>query len=172
MKRLLVYGVILLQIVIISGIAWQDTLIDEYGQSIQLLQDQQDPLKYNSLFEFGSMRMEYEINTIPHEKWDISEEIHYQEVIHVLLEENENGYYEVIKAANDKVEPSSDQIVLQAKYNYTDSITDNHRVQYGFEEIHGEVDEYQHLDSGKQWVVTVKVAPWNQNKVVAIENKE
>src|SRR5690625_680614 len=94
--------------------------------------------------------------------------ISHNKKVYVLLAENEDGYYNVQKASTKKMKASEDQVVLPGKYSYQGPY--NHDVDYNFEKIPKE--KHEHISERKLLLLTVKVAPWGQKRIVEVEQME
>lgn len=169
MKRILFYVVVFFQVAVIAVLSWQYFLIAQYGKSIDLLLEKRE----YPLFEYGDYLgdtyVDYEINTIDSTVFPKEVAKDYNKRVYVLLEANKDGIYHVKKVSDYKLQADSNQVVFVGKYNYYDSISRMDKVTYGIEEITDQ-SLYMNLDKNKSTIVTVKVAPWGQKKVVAMKN--
>ncbi|MFD1039001.1 GDYXXLXY domain-containing protein [Virgibacillus byunsanensis] len=169
MKRILFYGLLLIQVGILSILGIQYYLIDDYGVTVKLLQEDITGPKYQAYDVGNDMYVDYEINTLPSDVWNMAESVDYNEKVYVLLEADENGVYHAVNASAEKFDAKSNQVVLTGKYQYYDSTNGEHRITYGIEQFSTN-NSYTNLDSGKQWVISIKLAPWGQKKVIDVEN--
>lgn len=169
-RRILFYVLLAVQIGVISILSWQYFLIDHYGETIKLVTDRENYLSYQSGDFQGDIFLTYEINTIDHQLWEVDEEPAYHDLIYVLLEEDDAGIFHVQKASTEGLQKADNQIVLMSKYQYPLFDYKQHQVQYGFEKL---VDQELHKDlsSHVPMVVTIKIAPWKQMKVVGITSQ-
>src|SRR5699024_5442284 len=116
---------------------------------------------------------ELEINNIYKGKWHGKKEIQYNDRVYVLLEENKEGIYEVVKATDKELAATKDnQLVLIGKEIYENDEKTYH-VSYDFETInvktHKDVRKDLKLPDRKK--VSYKLAQWNQSKLINIEKK-
>lgn len=169
MKRILFYSILVIQVVVVGVIGWQYYLVEDFGMEIKLLREKPELGKYVPYYEYGNMHVDYEINAIDEDKWEAPDSIHYKEKVYVLLEEGDDGIYHVVRASDKKLEEDSGQVVLKARYRYSADHIKKYYVDYGIEDIRNGED-YRYLDAEKQWIVTVKIAPWGQKRIINIEN--
>jgi hypothetical protein len=155
------------QVAVISLIAIQYALIGKYGETVEVLQKSPDPDMYD--YQDDGLYIDYEINYIPKNKWDLPKNIKHNEKVFVLLEANNDGLYEPVKATGKSVNTKGNQIVLSGKYQEYASEPNRKRVDYGIEHIRK--NQYSKLDQQKQWIITLQIAPWGQKKIVDIKEK-
>src|SRR5690625_4538520 len=117
MKRIAFYGITIIQAIVLIGLALQYYLIDPYGQTIAVEVDlsKNDFINYEI---YTPIYMTYEINEISQTNWHIAEDISYNDIVYVLLEEDADGIYRVKEATTKKVDPSEKQILLKGQYEY------------------------------------------------------
>ncbi|WP_028782000.1 GDYXXLXY domain-containing protein [Thalassobacillus devorans] len=166
MKRFAFYGVVLLQVLFLTGMSISYYAMDAFGQTIKLETAPVDP---RDIFYGDYVILNYEIERIDEEKWSggIPE---YGEAVYILLEESDNGVFQVVTASRDKMETEADQVRMRGKYQWHNEGQSVHQVTYGInryyvEENTGGKYEQQRDDM----VVEVVVAPWGQKKIVSIK---
>jgi len=166
-RRTIFYLLLILQLLVISAIGLQYYLIESFGKEITITVSGEDR---GSFVDYKDRLTVYpDIQTIPEDTWDVDpENLSYQEKVYVLLAENEDGYYNVQKASTKKMKASEDQVVLPGKYSYQGPY--NHDVDYNFEKIPKE--RHKHVSERKPLVLTLKVAPWGQKRIVEVEQME
>lgn len=168
MKRILFYLLLVFQVAVISFVAIQYKLIDDYGKEVNILKEKSEPDSY--YYPEDGLHLDYEINDLSDEKWHAPDNMNTNEKVYVLLEADEDGVYHTVGAAKKKLETKQDQVVLVGKYQDDISESDNNRVNYGIEQVK-EKKKYSKLNRNKEWIVTLKIAPWGQKKIVHIEEK-
>lgn len=170
MKRILYYCVLFIQATVILLLAVQHMLIDDYGKEIKLLQDKS--IHTDNYVEPNYLYIDYEINTISNEVWDIERDLDWREKVYVVLQPNESeaGIYEPVRVTDEKPQTRANEVVLLGRYNFSNQAKRNHYVEYDIERIDNYKGQYQ-LSSNKRWVVTVKVAPWGQKAIVGMEEE-
>lgn len=175
MKRILFYSLILFQVITVSIVVIQYNLIDTYGKTATFIvhhYDEEDEYYYEeNIQDFETYMFELEINNIPKDKWEGKKEVQYNDRVHVLLEENKNGVYEVVKATDKELTATKEnQLVLIGKEIYENDDKMYH-VSYDFETIN--VTTHQNLIKDlkirEMKKVSYKFAPWNQSKLINIE---
>lgn len=166
MKRYLFYFVLLIQVLLIILLVVQNGLIDRYGKTVKLITEKNDYID-NSFYE-EDFYTEYEINKISKDQWKLAqaEDLAFNERVYVLLKEDEDGIYHVVEATDEQMTAEENEVVLIGMHPYYDS---GYHVDYGIETIKN-YKQYGSLDPNKQWLVTLKVSPWHQKKIIAIEN--
>lgn len=168
MKRILFYLLLVLQVAVISLIAIQYKLIDNYGKEVNILKEKSEPDTY--YYPEDELYLDYEISDLSDEEWHAPDDMNTNEKVYVLLEADKDGVYHTVEAAEKKPKTKQNQVVLVGKYQGDISKSDNNRVNYGIEQVK-EKEKYNKLDRKNQWVVTLKIAPWGQKKIKNIEEK-
>ncbi len=170
MKRILFYCVLFIQAAVILLVAVQHMLIADYGKEIKLLQDVPTITHYYE--EPNYLYIDYEMNTIPDEIWEIERDLDWREKVYIVLEPSESGsgIYEPVRATDKKPKAGANDVVLLGRYDYSSQEESEHYVLYDIERIDNYKKQNQ-LSNNKRWVVTVKVAPWGQKTVVGIEEE-
>src|SRR5699024_214501 len=175
MKRILFYSLILFQVIAVSIVVIQYNLIDVYGKNATFKvhqYDKEDEYYYEeNIHDFDSYMFELEVNNISKGKWHGKKEIQYNDRVYVLLEENKEGIYEVVKATDKELTATKDnQLVLIGKEIYENDEKTYH-VSYDFETINVKThkDLIKDLKISDMKKVSYKFAPWNQSKLINIE---
>lgn len=165
MRHLMFYILLIIQAVILVGLAWQYYLVDSYGETVKLTVDR--PI--SGYIEYEDMTYIYfDINKISKDQWDIDEELTYNDIVFVLLASDDEGIAHVKKASKQKMPAGSNEFVLKAHYKYDYSGT--YHVKYGIEKI---LDHslYNSVELSKRIIATLKIAPWGQRKVIQFDNQ-
>jgi|SRR5690625_3986265 len=171
MNRSLFYALLLFQVGILAMFSWQYFLIDYYGETVIFVTEKKDNSWFQSYDYRGNIYLTYEINMIPQDKWEIDEELDYNDLVYVLLEKDDAGQLHVQKASTKKIDQTSEQILLKGKYQYYESSPNSkikkHKVYYGIEKVARKDLIDQNLSSHPLEVI-VKISPWKQMKIVDI----
>ncbi|SEB10092.1 Uncharacterized membrane-anchored protein [Thalassobacillus cyri] len=166
MKRFAFYGVVLLQVLFLAGMSVSYYAMDAFGQTIKLETAPVDP---RDIFYGDYVILNYEIEMIEEKKWS-GEIPEYGEAVYVLLEESENGLFQVVDASCDKMETKADQVRLKGKYQWHNEGQSVHQVTYGINRYYVEENTgKQYEQQREEMVVEVVVAPWGQKKIVSLE---
>lgn len=165
MKRILFYGLLVGQIIVIALIGWQDQLIDRYGKEIQLRAQQEHSGEYGWMTYNSHLSITTEIDFIPSDKWDVdAEELSFNDLVYVLLEEDKEGFYIVKKASTKRLKPKDQQVLLVGKF--MGHHTHGDEVDYQWELIPRR--KHEHINHMRPYFITVKVAPWRQWKITKL----
>ena len=159
MKQKLFAILLLFQAAFILLVPLQHHLIGDYGKTIQLLGNLSPYYYYDETRNI--LYFEYEINTIPEEKWEVSRELDFQEKLYVIVKPDENGIYEVVRATDKKPDIGAEETILLAKYSYYHEVGKEYQVEYGIEELKWE----EEIEEGKRLLIHVNIAPWGQKVV-------
>lgn len=170
MKRILFYSLLLVQAIVILLIFVQHNLIGVYGTEIKLLRDGAYTSTQSYDNQYDTIYIDYEINSLSDEIWEIEEELNYDEKIYVVLEPNESEIHQGVRVTRKKPEVISNQVILPGRYISSNAAENEHFVNYDIEKVNNYDEQYK-LESGKQWIITIKVAPWGQKAIVDIENE-
>lgn len=171
MKRLAFYGILLLQAAVILIIPLQYQLIDAYGETIKIAQAKPDPeldYGYEADFSYPNLYVEYEMNKINKDLWKDEKPKKSGTRVYVLLEKQADGLFTVVEASTKKLVKEKDQMLLIGQYQH--DYEGIYIVNYGIENINNYQDKYSNLNSKERLAVTIKVAPWNQYKIITVEN--
>ncbi|MFD1017803.1 GDYXXLXY domain-containing protein [Thalassobacillus hwangdonensis] len=169
MKRIAFYVIVAAQALFLIGMSAAYYAIDAVGESIKLRTEPIDP---RDLFYGDYVTLNYEIEQIPIEKWNVEKEASYGDMIHVLLERREDGIYEVVEASNRMYDPGDNQVAVQAKYEWSSEVEKIHRVSYGINRYYVEENTGRELEEqAGEMIVEVAIAPWGQKKIVSIDNE-
>lgn len=168
MKKLIFYGILVLQSVIILLISGQYYLIDRFGQEIKLKVNPQD--HEDEYFQYmDEMYLDYEILTVPEQKWSGVKEPNYNDKVYVLLKPNKDGIYEIKEASTSKLEAEGEEFLILAKLQYRDDRTKAIHITYDLEYVQNE-----RLSKGvnvkEPAIATWIISPWGQKKLVQVEN--
>ena len=170
MKRILFYTLLIFQAAVILLIAVQHYLINDYGETVKLLREK-DSNSANYYYDDSDyVNIEYEINTISQDIWEIDEELNYQEKVYIVLKPDDSGIYHAVQARIDKPEAVGNRVVLPGRYKYSDEMLHEYYIHYDIEEINNNNNQYQ-LEDDEQWVITVNIAPWGQKSIATVESK-
>lgn len=167
MKRLLFILLMIIQAAALLLIPIQYEFIDDYGETIRLLTEKHYYDEYYTDQDY--LYIDYEINRISDEIWEIDEELDYKEQVYVVLEPDETGVHHAVRATTVNTVAAEGEVIIQGSYSYSDEQIGKHFVNYGFESVNNLDGKYE-IDYSKQQIVTIHLAPWGQHSVSAIEN--
>jgi len=168
MKRILIYVVLLIQMVIIITFVFQFERIDVLGSEIKVTTKEKNE---HDIYDFpidDDVYVEYDISTIPDENWSGSSNLNYGERVFVLLEKNNDGIFEVTEGTHKNISnKSEDSIVVPATYGYYDEREKIHEINYKFQRLN-KINRFGSFNYHDDLVVTLKVTKWGQYKVIDI----
>lgn len=168
MKKYILYGLLLLQIIIISTLIFLFEQIDETGKEIMI---QTKAFEYEPYVAYNSsLYVDYKINEIDQATWTIEDELDYNTDVYVLLKKDSDGLFQVSEVALEDIWSGveGDRVVLQASYGYYDRDSKTHYVNYKLEELYN-VPEATEWKQGDILNVTWKIGKWGQFKLVGME---
>ena len=179
MKRALFYTLLLFQVIVVLLVVVQYNLIDTYGEERTFITVPYPDEEYypddefymeEEITDYDMYSFEFAINNIPKDKWEGKKDYNYRDRVYVLLQKNDSGIYEVVKATDKKITTSKENEVVLIGNNIYEDENDYH-VSYGFENIN--VDNHKKIlkdfDMSKENKVTFKVTPWKQGKLIKVE---
>lgn len=171
MKRLLFYIFLLLQIVLLVILTGIFENFNDQGDVITIKTKIPDYYMYDDGIVKRTLYTEYEISNIDADKWNNENEIDYNNRVYVLLEENEEGIFEVVAGSDEPLKKEEHQVLVTAKYNYFDETRGFHSVRYEIEEIE-EIEKYGSFRYDDQLLVTVLIGKWGQRQILNVEKVE
>lgn len=166
MKRLLIYIVITLQALFLVGMSLSYYLIDQVGKTIKL---ETLPIDPQDIFYGDYVTLRYEIEQIEESKWIGEKEHRYGEKVYVIVEEADNGTYQVVQGSAERLQVGANQVLLNGKYHYNDTYEGVIHVDYGLDRYYIEDNTGADYEQSGEMTVTVAVAPWGQKKIVSLE---
>lgn len=169
MKRIFNYTLLIVQIVFIAIIVYQFENIDKYGEKI-ILETKVEYIYDSDLIQNSDIYVDYLINKINEEQWEIDEEINFNRPVYVTLMKNEYNIHEVRMVTKKKPKNRDlNDVIIKANYNYEDSTGYNY-VSYGFEYLE-DTGSFGNLKEGDDLIVTVLLGKWGQQKITEIERQ-
>ncbi|OYD07179.1 GDYXXLXY domain-containing protein [Paludifilum halophilum] len=151
------------QVLLLGGIAGSYYAVDAMGKEIQLRTKPVDP---RNLLYGDYAHLHYEISDVPRQLWRGDEESLQNEPVHVLLSPQKT-IYRVKGVYPDRPETSEEEVVLQAKAS---SFGEQIHLKYGLERYYVPENTGKTLEGQRRPMrVRVKVAPWGQAKISALE---
>ncbi|MDC3417235.1 GDYXXLXY domain-containing protein [Aquibacillus salsiterrae] len=166
MKRLLTYFVITLQALFLVGMSLSYYLIDQVGKTIKLETLPVDP---QDIFYGDYVTLRYEIEQIDESKWQGDKEPENGDTVYVLVEETDDGTYQVVQGSTDRLEVGAKEVMLKGRYLYRDSYDRVMHVDYGLGRYYIEDGSGKNYEQSGKMIVTVAIAPWGQKKIVSLD---
>lgn len=173
MKRVMFYGLIVIQIIFVVVLVFQFERITTTGKEIEILTIKE----YSNddyTWEFNnSAYVEYEINKIPEERWDSEKEnVSYNDKIYVLLNKSHDDVFKVKQASIKKLKATNDdEVVIVGRSDYGFNSNEPIRVNYDFNTIN-HIEQYGEFKSDQTLKVTLIVSTYGQYKITNIEAVE
>jgi uncharacterized membrane-anchored protein len=160
-KRVLFYGVILLQALFLLIMTASYYAIDAMGEEIRLKTVPVDP---RDIFYGDYVVLQYEISTISKELWVEHEQPEYGERVYVVLEK-EGEYHHVASISLIKPELGANETFIQGRYLY-DMDEHNMYIEYGIERYFVPEGTGKAIEnSSGNLEAYIKMAPWGQLKI-------
>ncbi|WP_281888870.1 GDYXXLXY domain-containing protein [Paenibacillus sp. YYML68] len=166
-RKPLVMLVVLLQVLVLSGLAVSYYAIGWFGDSIKVRTVPVDP---RDLFYGDYVTLQYEISTIPLSIWQGSpERLEQGTKLYVVVKSGADGIYEAIAASDKPLEAGAGEYVLIGSTEYYW----DHKysgmgipVRYGIEKFYVPENTGKALEEkADRLVVELKVAPWGKMKI-------
>lgn len=152
------YMLIVLQVLILGGIAASHYGTLFYGEKIVLKTEPVDP---RDLFYGDYVILNYEISNVPLSLWKEDGEPDYNEKVYVLLKEKDS-VHEAVSVYKEKPEVKEGEVALKAivkgVYNQPGEIF----LKYGLERYYVEEGTGRAIEEEMPDKVSVRVAPWGQ----------
>lgn len=170
MKRILFYGIVLAQIILITLLVIQFERIETKGKEIQLL-TQNSGYDYDGDWIFdGTTYIEYDISRISKEIIDDgSQDFGYNEIVYVLLERSSDGSYGAKRASKEKIKAEQEnEVVLVGHIDYTNEDEPFIQVWYDFSKVK-DIKQYGEFKNSDTLRVTLYIGDYGQYKITAIE---
>ncbi|MFC0524844.1 GDYXXLXY domain-containing protein [Pontibacillus salicampi] len=163
MKKWLFIVVIGIQALYLIGMAASYYVMEDIGKTITLKTAPIDP---SDVFYGDYVRLNYEISTIPEDKWEGDKPSHGGKV-YVVVEETESGTYDINRAGVTSFATKDKEVQLTARYDYKE--VNRHIVDYGIERYYVEDNTgEQYEDKVGEMVVDVAIAPWGQKRILSL----
>lgn len=161
-RRIMYYGMIASQVVIVIILAWQLNTAISVGTEIMIttkLDDLDDEYTYDLTDDYYA---EFDINYIKAEK--IEGSLKPNDTVYVLLTKRDHSY-EVKSVSTEKKQVTENELVLQGTYMYEDNQTKEHFIEYGFERIKNIESYGQFTNQDRLKVTLIYAKGWNQYRV-------
>lgn len=167
MKKWLFIGIIALQTLYLIMMAVSYYVIEDVGETVKLKTAPIDP---SDIFYGDYVILNYEIERVPMNKWTGEDHPKRGEKIYVLLQEEEDGIYDIKMASNQRMDTSDDEVLVTARFKYIG--VNELQVDYGIGRYYVEDNTGRQYEENREgMVVTVAIAPWGQKKVVELNTK-
>ncbi|WP_062512883.1 GDYXXLXY domain-containing protein [Halobacillus sp. KGW1] len=164
-KRKWYYALVLLQVLFLATMSASYYAMDIWGKEITLRTEPIDP---RDPFYGDYIRLEYEVETIPEDRWKVEEELKEGERVFLILRDSGEGIYELDRATTMWPE-TEEAVVLQAKYERYDSGSSNYHVDIGLSRYHVQENTGLLLERRETLFVDIVLAPWKQKKISEVK---
>lgn len=158
MKRILFYSLLVVQAVVLLLLGSQNYLTKAYGEEVELLIKNQGYDMYQ-----GTTYVDYKINILTKDIWEIDEELNYRDKVYVVLTPDETGIFHATKATTEKPIIEGNQRLITGYFHFMDQTNQSYRVNYDIEEVRENVQNAEKI--------TIKIAPWGHKTIVQVGNK-
>ncbi|MBN9655807.1 hypothetical protein GLW00_05210 [Halobacillus litoralis] len=160
------YGLVTLQILFLLLMSASYYVMDIWGQTITLKTAPVDP---RDPFYGDYVTLDYAIERVPEEKWSVDESLNRGEKVFLLLEENDEKIYELVEASTLWPETEDNQVVLTAKYQWSDPSLQQYQVDIGLGRYYIEENTGAFWEQREEREVEVILAPWKQKKIASLK---
>lgn len=160
------YGLVTLQLLFLLLMSASYYAMDSWGQTITLKTAPVDP---RDPFYGDYVTLDYAIEQIPEEKWLVEEPLNRGEKVFLLLEENDEGIYELVEASTLWPETEGNQVVLSSKYQWSDASLQQHQVDIGLGRYYIEENTGTFWERREEREVEIVLAPWKQKKIASLK---
>ncbi|MCK6255847.1 GDYXXLXY domain-containing protein [Fictibacillus sp. KIGAM418] len=157
-------GLIVLQVLVLLGIAASYYAADHYGKDIVLKTKPVDP---SDVFYGDYVTLNYEINEVSSSLWN-GKSIEDPTPVYAVLSPDNDGLYRVTKVTGDRPDVKGQQVYLKGKA--TPSMEGFLHLEYGLERYYVKDNTGKQLESPhREYKVTVKVASWGKGVIQRIQ---
>ena len=167
-RALLTTAIVLLQTLVLSGIAISFYAIGWFGKDIRVRTVPVDPrdLLYGDYVTLG-----YEISRLNPSLWkDTARKPERGQPVYVVLTTGTDGIAQPVAAYGSKPAPQEGEVVLKGRIDY--SWSEEVFVKYGVEKYYVPEGTGKSLeDKASRLIVHMKVAPWGQAKIEGLEER-
>lgn len=157
---------IVLQVLVLAGMALSSEAAGWYGKEIKLKTAPVDP---RDLFYGDYVILSYEISRLDRGLWTGSEQPERREIVYVKLRRaaGEEGIYEAVSVSPERPETTGDEAVLKARVGYV--APDTIQLTYGLERYYVPEGTGRELEEQREeMLVTVRIAPWGQARLMSL----
>lgn len=165
-KRWWFYALVFIQVLFLILMSVSYYAMDFWGKTITLKTDPIDP---RDPFYGDYVTLDYEVEQVPEEKWNIKASLNRGEKVFLLLEENEEGIYELKEATTFWPTAQGNQEVLTAKHAWSDPSLNQYQVDIGLDRYYIEEGTGELWEQRQEREVEIVLAPWKQKKIVSLE---
>src|SRR5690625_4236959 len=122
MKRILFFVIVWLQILFLSLISFQYSLIDQFVEEIKLKTVRNYGQEFGWIDNKENLHLNFDIERINKDKWTVeSGELIYKEKVYILLTQDGDCIYVVKEASTKKLTAVEGEVVHIGSYNYADN---------------------------------------------------
>lgn len=168
-RSLLVYGLVLLQALVLAGVAVSYYAVGWFGQDVRVRTVPVDP---RDLLYGDYVTLSYDISRLDSSLWkDPGSRAERGKTIFVVAAPGADGLFEAKAAYGSKPSAGQGEVVLKGRinYNWDDAIA----VKYGIEKYYVPENTGQALEEkADRLIVHLKVAPWGQAAIQGLEDRK
>ncbi|MGM7700284.1 GDYXXLXY domain-containing protein [Pseudalkalibacillus sp. Hm43] len=157
-RKKLIYLLIVLQLVILGGIAGSHFMTLQTGERVTL---ETEPIDPKDLFHGDYVILNYKISRLPVSLWADEGEPDYNESVYVVLKES-GEVYEASSIHNNRPDTDEGEVVLKAIVRGMMDHVGVIRLDYGIERYYVEEGTGRQIEEERPDRVAIRVAPWGQ----------
>ncbi|SFJ64768.1 Uncharacterized membrane-anchored protein [Halobacillus dabanensis] len=165
-RRYWFYGLVTMQISFLLLMSASYYLMDIWGETITLKTTPVDP---RDPFYGDYVTLNYEIEQIPEDQWEMETSLDRGEKVFLLLEEDEEGIHSLVRASTLWPETEANQVVLTSKYQWYDPSSKMYQVDIGLSRYFIEENTGTFWEQREERSVDIVLAPWKQKKIASLE---
>ena len=167
-RSLLLTGLVLLQTLVLIGIALSFYAVSWFGQEIRVKTVPVDP---RDLLYGDYVTLSYDISSLDTRLWkEAGSTPERGEPIYVVLKPGTDGLAEAVGAYRNKPVLQPGEVAMRGSVNYNS--LDSIRVKYGVEKYYVPEGTGKSLEEkADRLIVRMKVAPWGQAKIEQLEDR-
>lgn len=167
MKKIFFSLFVASQVLLLLSMSIYYYLINDTGEIVRLKAATYDP---RDMFYGEYANLRYDIETLPARNWQGKSEPVRNEKVYVLLEENDDGIFELVSASPKKMESENGKVLIIGRMEYYNAVDGTYELDYGLnryfiEENTGDVFN----NRTTPLMVTVAVSGWGPKRILSVE---
>jgi uncharacterized membrane-anchored protein len=166
LRKRLFYVAVGFQVAFLLFMSLSYYVAEDMGEIVTLRTEPVDP---PDLFYGDYVRLSYEAERIPADKWFAERDIKYGDKVYVVLVPSVDGVFEVKSASAVKPNKTGDEVIIAAKYAY-DDFENGHRVEFGINRFYIEDntgDQFENQTSSM--IAKVAILPWGLKRILSLK---